>query len=93
MIFKRQSDGIWASISDLMTGLMVIFLFVCIGFLYRLKETVNKYDEVRDRIHRALIEEFKPEFDGGLGVVRIDEYLRVTFIEPSVYFNVGDTTV
>lgn len=92
MIFKKQSDSIWASVSDLMTGLMVVFLFVCIGFLYQLKETVNKYEQVRNMIHQDLLKEFKPEDMARLGA-RIEEDLRVVFIAPTVFFDVGDNTV
>lgn len=57
MIFKKRTANIWESISDLMT----VFLFVCIGFLYHLKDTVNKYEKVRNSIHQDLINEFSPE--------------------------------
>lgn len=92
MIFKKQSESNWASISDLMTGLMVIFLFVCIGFLYQLKETVNKYDRVRNMIHQDLLKEFNPEDRARMGA-RIDEDLRVIFVAQEVFFDVGDSTV
>ena len=92
MIFKKQSESIWASISDLMTGLMVIFLFVCIGFLYQLKETVNQYDKVRNMIHQDLLKEFNPEDRARMGA-RIDEDLRVIFVAQEVFFDVGDNTV
>ena len=61
MIFRKKTANIWESISDLMTGLMIVFLFVCIGFLYQLKDTVNKYEKVRNSIHQDLIKEFNPE--------------------------------
>lgn len=92
MIFKKQSESIWTSISDLMTGLMVIFLFVCIGFLYQLKETVNEYDRVRNMIHQDLLKEFNPEDRARMGA-RIDEDLRVIFVAQEVFFDVGDSTV
>lgn len=96
MIFKKQSDGLWASISDLMTGLMIIFLFVCIGFLYQLKAIAGQFDKTRDEIHRALIYEFKDEIKNdalGTGIIHVDENLRVTFIATPAFFDVGDNTV
>ena len=92
MIFKKKSADIWESISDLMTGLMVIFLFVCIGFLYQIKDTVNKYERVRNAIHQDLITEFNPEDMARLGA-RIEDDLRVVFVAPSVFFAVGDSRV
>lgn len=92
MIFKKKSADIWESISDLMTGLMVIFLFVCIAFLTQLKDTVNKYEKVRNAIHQDLINEFNPEDIARLGA-RIDDDLRVVFVAPSVFFDVGSSVV
>ncbi len=92
MIFKKKSSSVWESISDLMTGLMIVFLFVCIGFLYQLKDKVSTYEKVRNSIHQDLIKEFNPEDRARLGA-RIEEDLRVIFVAPSVFFAVGDSTV
>lgn len=93
MIFRRDNDNIWQSISDVMTGLMVIFLFVCMGFLFQLKETVNRYDRVKNLIHQDLIDEFKPEEMARLGARFDEDELRVIFVSPSVFFAAGDSTV
>ena len=93
MIFRRDNDNIWQSISDVMTGLMVIFLFVCMGFLFQLKETVNRYDRVKNLIHQDLLDEFKPEDMARLGARLDEDKLRVIFVSPSVFFAAGDSTV
>lgn len=93
MIFRKEPDNIWTSISDLMTGLMVVFLFVCMGFLYQLNEVVERYEEVRNKIHQDLIDEFKPEELAGWGAQIDDAELRVIFIAPSVFFDVGSSVV
>ena len=93
MIFRRDNDNIWQSISDVMTGLMVIFLFVCMGFLFQLKETVNRYDRVKNLIHQDLIDEFKPDEMARLGARFDEDELRVIFVSPSVFFAAGDSTV
>lgn len=93
MIFRRDNDNIWQSISDVMTGLMVIFLFVCMGFLFQLKETVNRYDRVKNLIHQDLIDEFKPDEMARLGARFDEDELRVIFVSPTVFFAAGDSTV
>lgn len=93
MIFKRNDDGIWQSISDMMTGLMMIFLFVCMGFLFQMKETVNRYEQIKNQIHQDLIDEFKPEDMARLGAKIEEEDLRIIFVSPSVFFAAGDSTV
>ncbi|MBO4400644.1 MAG: OmpA family protein [Selenomonadaceae bacterium] len=107
MIFRKEPENIWTSISDLMTGLMIIFLFVCLGFLYQLQEQQrqlqeqqrqiaaikNQYEAVRHAIYKDLIDEFKPEEMAGWGAQIDDMELRVIFIAPSVFFDVGSSAV
>ena len=90
---KHDDGTIWQSISDMMTGLKMIFLFVCMGFLFQMKETVSRYEQVKNQIHQDLIEEFKPEDMARLGARIDEEDLRVVFISPSVFFAAGDSTV
>ena len=94
MLYRRNiQDSHWQSISDLMTGLMVIFLFVCLGFLYQLNQVREKYNMERIAIYDELNEEFKPEEMAKWGA-RIDEHtLTVSFVEPSVYFASGSAQV
>ena len=100
MIFRKNESSIWQSISDIMTGLMIIFMFVCIGFLYQLQnkekqiqEIIGHYENVRHRIYQDLTDEFKPEERNGWGVQIDDTELRVIFIAPSVFFDVGSSEV
>lgn len=93
MVFRDREDSQWESISDLMTGLMVIFLFVCLGFLYQLNQNKMDYNLVKDQIYADLNEEFKPDEIARWGT-RIDkDNLTVTFIEPSVFFASGSSQV
>ena len=36
-----NNNSFWLSISDLMAGLMVIFMFIAIAYMYEMKEIVN----------------------------------------------------
>lgn len=50
------------SFSDLMTGLMVIFLFVAIAYISRVQEnavSLKDYVEVKNNLHGKLVSEFK----------------------------------
>ncbi len=93
MIFKKNDGTIWQSISDMMTGLMMIFLFVCMGFLFQMKETAARYEKIKNQIHQDLIDEFKPEEMARLGARLDEEDLRVVFVSPSIFFAAGDSTV
>jgi len=59
-------DNIWMSFSDLMTGLMVIFLFVAIAYISRVQEnavSLKEYVEVKNKLHGKLVSEFKGNTD------------------------------
>lgn len=53
--------NIWMSVSDLMTGLMVIFLFVTIAYMNMVKDSesiLTEYMELRKNLHDRLVQEF-----------------------------------
>ena len=76
-----------------MTGLMIIFLFVCLGFMYTLNHNRQQYNIVHDQIYEDLNTEFKPDEVARWGAKIDKDTLTVTFIEPTVFFEKGDTTV
>lgn len=52
------------SVSDLMTGLMVIFLFIAVAYMIQVKENQNvltDYVETKTKLHDKLVSEFKEE--------------------------------
>ena len=73
---EQETEEHWVSISDVMAGLMVIFLFIAISYMLnvRLKAneiTVykNEVEELLDaykNLHAALYKELRAEFEGDL---------------------------
>ena len=60
-------NNIWMSVSDLMTGLMVIFLFVAIAYINKVQEhsvTLKDYVEVKENLHDKLVSKFEGESIG-----------------------------
>lgn len=58
----------WMSVSDLMTGLMVIFLFITVAYMSRVRENENvlrEYVETRQQLHDELKKEFDRETKKG----------------------------
>lgn len=82
-----REEPYWQSISDLMTGLMVVFVFVCIAFLYQINKAKKDYNIVREQITIALVEEFKMENYVYKGIEIDPKTLKAVFREPSVYFD------
>ena len=78
------------SVSDLMTGLMVIFLFIAIAYMSQVDEnqTVLKdFVETKQELHDKLINEFKG--DTAKWQMTINGDLSMQFKEPTVLFAQG----
>ncbi len=94
---EHSEDGEhWLSVSDMMSGLMVIFLFIAISYMMQVQEEKQQlieiavtYEKTKDLIYQSLYEEFKndlPKWNA-----EIDrENLAISFKEPDVLFNVGE---
>ncbi|MDE0020363.1 MAG: OmpA family protein [Candidatus Poribacteria bacterium] len=96
---EQQDEGQWISISDMMAGLMVIFLFVALSFMLDAQEKKNKIEVDRDRIKEIavtyqrlqndLYDDLYQEFEGDLEEwdASIDKpTLSVRFHAPDVLF-------
>lgn len=82
--------NVWLSVSDLMTGLMVIFLFVAISYIKRVQDSVSvltEYVETKNRMHDKLVKEFAG--DTLKWQMAIGKDLTMKFKEPTVLFATG----
>lgn len=86
--------NVWMSVSDLMTGLMVIFLFVAVAYMNEVKknETVLvDYVETKTKLHDKLVEEFAP--DTLRWQMSIGTDLTMKFNNPTVLFDQGKAEI
>ena len=91
---KKNSDH-WMSISDIMSGLMIVFMFIAVAFMMQVQneqrqknEMIYNYAVIKHKIYAALFEEFKddlPKWDAELD----EKTLTVRFKEPDILFSVG----
>lgn len=103
---KKQEDNIWTSISDLMSGLMIIFLFIAISFMVEVdkssenaiqtsitvKEIINTYNERKKNIYDDLVIAFDDKSDEwNMKIDETDGTIR--FEEPDVLFDEGEDIV
>ena len=93
MLFRKKDEGAWQSISDLMTGLMVVFLFISLGLICDVQNTRSEYVQTKQKIYNSLNEEFKPEELAKWGTHINPDTLTVSFSEPSVYFGENSSDV
>lgn len=85
-----MKHNVWMSVSDLMTGLMVIFLFIAISYIRKVQENQNvltDYVETKTQLHDKLIKEF--EGDTKRWQMTIGKDLSMRFNNPQVLFASG----
>lgn len=94
---KDESGEHWLTISDLMAGLMIVFLFIAIVFMMitqkendKIKEVAIAYQQNQVDIYQALEEEFKDDLDKW-GATIDQETLAFNFQSPDVLFANNDT--
>jgi len=92
-----SQEAHWIPLSDLMTGLMVIFLLIAVMYMVkvesdsdRIKSVAIAYSEIRD----ALFEDLHTEFQNDLGrwkaeIIKSD--LTIRFMEPEILFSPGSS--
>lgn len=82
--------NVWMSVSDLMTGLMIIFLFVAVAYMIQVQDNqsvLTDYVETKQHLHERLVNEFKGDTAKWKMVVGKD--LSMKFKEPEVLFAQG----
>ena len=85
-----SKHNVWMSVSDLMTGLMIIFLFIAIAYMRQVQENqtvLTDYVETRSKLHDKLQSEFKDRPDDWQLVIGKD--LSMKFNNPEVLFATG----
>ena len=99
LAFHNKSEEHWLGISDLMSGLMMIFLFIAISYItvvHRQMSSVTNiaiaYRVLQDDLYLELEREFKDDLIKWDAAVE-RETLSVRFNEPEVLFEAGRAVV
>ena len=95
----EQEENHWLSVSDLMAGLMVVFLFIAIALMRdaiisadKMREVAITYQQSQVDIFRALVDEFEEDLEEW--DAEIDRAtLTFTFQSPDVLFETGQITL
>ncbi|WKZ56689.1 MAG: hypothetical protein QY326_08140 [Bdellovibrionota bacterium] len=89
---------VWISVSDMMTGLMMVFLFVAVLFMQQVESEKKAVQQIavthqnyQDDLYRSLVVEFKDELSKWNAEVLADTTVR--FNEPDVLFHVGSKDI
>jgi len=93
---KKESH--WIPLADLMTVLMVIFLFMAISYMALVEkkqkeqnEIFRDYEESKISLYNELNDAFKKDFSKWN--LKLDKDLSIKFINPQVLFNTGSADI
>ncbi len=96
-IFRKREEGSenWISISDMMSGLMMVFLFISIAYMInvalqknRIKEIAVTYKVLQDSLYKLLFLEFEKDLKNWNAYFE-KETISLRFESPDVYFKQG----
>ena len=98
-IREQDTEEHWISISDMMAGLMVIFLFIAISYMLhvqveqeRVEQIAVTYEKLQSDLYADLEEEFKDDLNKWNAVLK-EQTLSIRFKEPEVPFEPGSAKV
>jgi hypothetical protein len=91
-VLSSQQEAQWISLSDLMTGLMMLFLLIAVAFMLKVqaneakaKQLATQYYQIRRDLYDDLYAEFKDDLPVWNAVFTND--LILTFQGPEVLFD------
>ena len=81
-------NNIWMSVSDLMTGLMVIFLFIAIAYMIRVRDDISEYKDTKEEIYNRLKNKFSDQ-EIANGIISVNPDLSMRFLQATTQFQSG----
>ncbi len=92
-IFPTKKENYWVSLSDIMTVLMVIFMFIAITYIRQIQADQDdrnrilvEYQETNIALYDALREEFEEDFAENRWHAELGEDLSIRFLNEDVLF-------
>tara|TARA_Y100001954_G_scaffold101511_1_gene110441 strand:- start:2648 stop:3385 length:738 start_codon:yes stop_codon:yes gene_type:complete len=95
---NKGNESNWRSFSDIMTGLMVIFMFIAISYINEVQKKQQQRDIIfeefkatKEELFSELENAFKDDFNEW--EVELDKDLSIKFTNPEVLFESGQTNI
>ncbi|WP_196892193.1 OmpA/MotB family protein [Aureivirga marina] len=95
---SENTDNNWISFSDIMTGLMIIFLFISISYMLEVQKKkeerdtiVKDFNSVKTELYHEIKKEFENDFKNW--EVILDKDLSIKFKNPDVLFASGESNI
>lgn len=94
----KQQDNEWMSISDMMSGLMLIFMFIAISFMIdvqtqkeKMEEVVLTYNKDKKELNEALHKEFANDLKKWNAEILSNNTIR--FNSPDILFDLKESSI
>jgi len=81
----------WISFSDMMTSLMMVFLFVSVAYMFLIQKEIVGYQDKKNALYKELSNEFKNDFEPW--GMELDSDLTIKFKDPNVLFEEHSPTI
>ena len=85
-------NNVWMSVSDLMTGLMVIFLYIAIAYMIRVRDDISEYKDTKEEIYNRLKDKFS-DSEIANGTISVNPDLSMRFLRATTQFSSGQKTL
>jgi outer membrane protein OmpA-like peptidoglycan-associated protein len=89
-----KKENYWISLSDIMTGLMVIFLFIALSYMRQIKQDqenqnrlLEEYQDTYVALYDTLKQEFESDFSKDKWNAELAEDLSIRFLNEEVLFD------
>lgn len=89
---KSDEDSQWLPVSDLMSGLMILFLFIAVSLILNTKKVAENYQDNQEKIYQALNAEFNSDLSKWKAKIDKDT-LTFIFTDPEVLFKTGESSL
>ncbi|MEA3316258.1 MAG: OmpA family protein [Campylobacterota bacterium] len=94
----KSSNNEWISISDMMSGLMLVFMFIAISFMIqvqsdkeKMKEIAITYNKDKKELYKDLYKEFSKDLEKWEAEITQDN--TIVFNSPEVLFKTGKSMI
>jgi len=95
---EQENEEHWIAVSDLMSGLMIVFLLISVMYLViveqkneEIERVVVLYEDLREELYKDLYAEF--EQDLPRWGAQLDEDLRLRFTNTDLLFELGESSL
>lgn len=97
---SKNINNFWISLSDIMTALMVLFMFIAISYIVQVKQEqkdknyiIEHYRDTNQELYKDLHKEFEREFSETKWNAEITKDLSIQFLNENILFDYNKSEI